>query len=45
MKIFTQMLSAAAVLMATTSVSAQTLYDNFETTRLVTYPVTKGVFT
>ena len=45
MKIFTQMLSAAAVLVATTSVSAQTLYDNFETTRLVTYPVAEGVFT
>ena len=45
MKIFTQMLSAAAVLVATTSVSGQTLYDNFETTRLVTYPVAEGVFT
>ena len=45
MKIFTQMLSTAAGLVAPTSVSAQTLYDTFENTRLVTYPVAEGVFT
>jgi len=44
MKIFTQMLCAAALLTASHSASAQTLYDNFETTRLVSYPVTQGTF-
>jgi len=44
MKIFTQMLCAAALLAASHSASAQTLYDNFETTRLVSYPVTQGTF-
>ena len=44
MKIFTQMLCAAALLAASHSASAQTLYDNFETTRLVSYPGTQGTF-
>ena len=45
MKIFTQMLCATALLAAGTQASAQTLYDNFETTRIVSYPVAEGVFT
>ena len=44
MKVFTQMLCAAALLAASHSASAQTLYDNFETTRLVSYPGTQGTF-
>ena len=42
MKVFTQMLCAAALLAASHAASAQTLYDNFETTRLVSYPVVEG---
>ena len=45
MKIFTQLLSAAFVVAGVTSAAAQTLYDNFETTRIVAYPVAQGVFT
>ncbi len=44
MKIFTSMMCLAA-LAAGTQASAQTLYDNFETTRLVSYPVALGVLT
>ena len=44
MKIFTQILCAAALLAVSHSALAQTLYDNFETTRLVSYPVTQGTF-
>ncbi|WP_310398137.1 T9SS type A sorting domain-containing protein [Hymenobacter sp.] len=45
MKIFTPLLCLAAVLTGATSAVAQTLYDNFETTRLVAYPVAEGTFT
>ncbi|WP_375418938.1 T9SS type A sorting domain-containing protein [uncultured Hymenobacter sp.] len=38
MKIFTKMLCAAALLVAGQQASAQTLLDDFETTRLVAYP-------
>ncbi|WP_035557408.1 T9SS type A sorting domain-containing protein [Hymenobacter sp. IS2118] len=44
MKIFTSMMCLAA-LAAGTQASAQTLYDNFENTRLVSYPVALGVLT
>ena len=43
MSFFTKMIGAAALLAAGTTVaSAQTLYDNFENTRLVSYPVVEG---
>ena len=45
MKVFTQMLCAATLLSASYSASAQALYDNFETTRLVSYPVVEGTLT
>ena len=45
MKIFTKLLCAAALLVAGQQVSAQTLLDNFENTRLLSYPVTQGVLT
>jgi hypothetical protein len=45
MNVFTKLLSAAALLAVGTQASAQTLYDNFETTRLVAYPTVQGVFT
>ena len=45
MKIFTKLLCAAALLAAGKPAAAQTLYDNFETTRIVAYPVAQGVFT
>lgn len=45
MKIFTQLLCAAALLVAGQQASAQALLDNFETTRLVDYPVAQGVLT
>jgi len=45
MKVFTQMLCAAVLLTANYSATAQTLYDNFETTRLVSYPVVEGTLT
>jgi len=45
MKVFTQMLCAAALLAVSAPASAQTLYDNFETTRIVSYPTVQGVFT
>ena len=45
MKIFTKMLCAAALLVASQQASAQTLLDNFETTRLVNYPEAQGVLT
>ena len=41
---FTRMLTAA-LLVAGTQASAQTLYDNFEATRIVSYPTVQGVFT
>ncbi len=34
--------AAALVATSTTAASAQTLYDNFETTRLVSYPIVEG---
>ena len=45
MKIFTAILGAAALLAVGPHASAQTLYDNFENTRLVSYPVAQGTFT
>ncbi|MGI4872329.1 MAG: T9SS type A sorting domain-containing protein [Janthinobacterium lividum] len=47
MKIFTRFCAAATALLAvsTLAASAQTLYDNFETTRLVSYPYSSGVLT
>ena len=46
MRIFTKLIGAAALVAAgTTAASAQTLYDNFETTRLVSYPLAQGTFT
>ena len=45
MKIFTQMLFMGVLLAAGSQASAQTLYDNFEATRLVSYPVAAGTFT
>lgn len=45
MKIFTKLLCAAALLVTGQQASAQTLLDNFETTRLVDYPAAQGVLT
>ncbi len=45
MKIFTRVLCAAALVAIGTRASAQTLYDNFETTRIVSYPTVGGTFT
>ena len=46
MRIFTKLIGAAALVAAgTTAASAQTRYDNFETTRLVSYPLAQGTFT
>jgi hypothetical protein len=42
MKIFTQVLLAAGLLLAGGRASAQVLYDNFESTRLVTYAYVDG---
>ena len=42
---FSKMLTTAVLLAAGTQASAQTLYDNFETTRIVSYPTVQGVFT
>ena len=43
MKNFTRLLCTAALATgAAQAVSAQTLYDNFETTRIVSYPVVEG---
>ena len=43
MRFFTKLIGAAALAAAgTTAASAQTLYDNFETTRLVSYPIVEG---
>ena len=42
MKFFTQLLCTVALAALGTQASAQTLYDNFETTRLVSYPVVEG---
>ena len=40
---FTKLICAAALVAAgTTAASAQTLYDNFETTRIVSYPIVEG---
>lgn len=45
MKMFTKILCAAALLVAGQQATAQTLLDNFENTRLVSYPVTQGTLT
>ncbi|MDQ2773199.1 MAG: hypothetical protein M3Y54_22165, partial [Bacteroidota bacterium] len=46
MRFFTKMIGAAALVAAgTTAAAAQTLYDNFENTRLVSYPTAQGTFT
>ena len=45
MKIFTKLLCAAALLVASRPATAQTLLDNFENTRLVDYPSAQGVLT
>ncbi|MBG8555681.1 T9SS type A sorting domain-containing protein [Hymenobacter guriensis] len=45
MKIFTQLLCAAALLAVSQQAAAQTLLDNFETTRLLSYPEAQGVLT
>ena len=46
MSFFTKMIGAAALVAAgTTAASAQALYDNFEATRLVSYPTAQGTFT
>ena len=42
MRFFTQLLCTAALAALGTQAAAQTLYDNFETTRLVAYPVVEG---
>ena len=43
MSTFTKLICAATLVAAgTTAASAQTLYDNFETTRLVSYPIVEG---
>ena len=44
MKNFTKLLCAAALAASVAPASAQTLYDNFENTRLASYPVVEGVF-
>lgn len=47
MNVFTRFGAAVAALLTCSALaaSAQTLYDNFETTRLVSYPYTSGVLT
>ncbi len=45
MKIFTGLLVVTALAASGLHASAQTLYDNFETTRLVSYPTAQGTFT
>ncbi|GAB3582554.1 T9SS type A sorting domain-containing protein [Hymenobacter daeguensis] len=45
MNIFTKLLTAGVLLAGVTQASAQTLYDNFEATRIVAYPTTQGTFT
>ena len=45
MKIFTGLLVATALAVSGLHASAQTLYDNFEATRLVAYPTAQGTFT
>src|SRR3982751_4250750 len=45
MSIFTKLICTAALAASGAAASAQTLYDNFETTRLVSYPVVEGTLT
>ena len=46
MNVFTKLICAATLVAAgTTAASAQVLYDNFETTRIVSYPTAQGTFT
>ena len=42
MSVFTKVLAASSLLAVSASASAQTLYDNFEATRIVSYPVVEG---
>ena len=45
MNTFTKLICTAALVASGTAASAQALYDNFETTRLVAYPVVEGTLT
>ena len=45
MKIFTKALLASILAAGAVPAAAQTLYDNFENTRLVSYPVVEGTLT
>ncbi len=42
MHTFTKLIGTAALVASGAAASAQTLYDNFETTRLVSYPIVEG---
>lgn len=42
---FTKLIGTAALVASGAAASAQTLYDNFENTRLVSYPVVEGTLT
>ena len=42
---FTKLIGTAALIASGAAASAQTLYDNFENTRLVSYPVVEGALT
>ena len=45
MSTFTKLICTAALAASGAAASAQTLYDNFENTRLVSYPVVEGTLT
>ncbi|MCI1190092.1 T9SS type A sorting domain-containing protein [Hymenobacter sp. DH14] len=45
MRNFTKLILTAALVASGAAASAQTLYDNFEATRLVSYPTVLGTFT
>lgn len=45
MNTFTKLICTAALVASGAAASAQTLYDNFENTRLVSYPVVEGTLT
>ena len=45
MQNFTKLIGTAALVACGATASAQTLYDNFETTRIVSYPIVEGTLT
>jgi hypothetical protein len=45
MSTFTKLICVAALAAGSTAAKAQVLYDNFENTRLVSYPTAQGTFT